>query len=49
MFDDITSGMEQVIHQPTIITVERSSCTYLIFAFQPNLVVESGLQSSLHH
>ena len=41
-------GLEQLIHEPTHITGERSSCIDLIFASQPNLVVESGVQSSLH-
>ena len=40
--------LEQLIHEPTHITGERSSCIDLIFASQPNLVVESGVQSSLH-
>ena len=30
------------------ILLERSSCIDLIFASQPNLVVDSGVQSSLH-
>ena len=48
--DGITSqfGLEQLIHEPTHITGERSSCTDLTFTSQPNLVVESGVQSSLH-
>ena len=48
--DGITSqfGLEQLIHEPTHIIGERSSCIDLIFASQPNLVVESGVQSSLH-
>ena len=33
---------------PTHIIGKRSSCIDLIFASQPNLVVESGVQSSLH-
>ena len=41
-------GLEQLIHEPTHLTGERSPCIYLIFASQPNLVVESGVQSSLH-
>ena len=41
-------GMEQLIHEPTHIIGKRSSCTDLIFAFQPNLVVESCVHSSLH-
>ena len=48
--DGITSqfGLEQLIHEPTHIIGERSSCRDSIFASQPNLVVESGVQSSLH-
>ena len=48
--DSITSqfGLEQLIYEPTHITGERSSCIDLIFASQPNLVVESGVHSSLH-
>ena len=48
--DGITSkfGLEQLIHEPTHIIGERSSCIDLIFSSQPNLVVESGGQSSLH-
>ena len=40
--DGITSqfGLEQLIHEPTHIIGERSSCIDLIFAYQPNLVVE---------
>ena len=41
-------GLEQLIHEPTQIIGERSSCIDLTFASQPNLVVESGVQSSLH-
>ena len=41
-------GLEQLIHEPTHIIGERFSCIDLIFAFQPNLVVESDIQSSLH-
>ena len=40
--------MEQLIHERTHIIGERSFCMDLIFASQPNLVVESGVQSSLH-
>ena len=45
--------MEQLIHEPNHIIGERSSYIDLIFASQPDLVVESGVQSSLvqscHH
>ena len=49
-FDGITSqfGLEQLIHESTHIIGQRSSCIYLIFTSQPNLVVESGAQSFLH-
>ena len=48
--DDITSQfrMEQLIHEPTHITGEISSCKDLLFASQPNLIVESGVQSFFH-
>ena len=48
--DGITSqfGLQQLIHELTHIIGERSSCLDLIFASQPNLVLESGVQSSLH-
>ena len=47
--DRITSqfGLEQLIHETTHIT-DRSSCIDLAFASQPNLVVASGVESSLH-
>ena len=48
--DVITSqfGLEQLTHEPTHIIGEKSFCIDLIFASQPNLVVKSGFQSSLH-
>ena len=48
--DDITSqfGLEQLIHEPTNIIGRRSPCIDSIFASQPNLVVESGVQSFLY-
>ena len=46
--DGITSQFKQLIHEPTHIIGERSSCIDLIFASQSNLVVESGVQSSLY-
>ena len=48
--DGITSQfvLEQLIHEPTHIIGGRTSSMDLIFASQPNLVVESGVQSSLH-
>ena len=50
IFDYITShfGLEQLIHQPTHIIGERSSCIDSIFASKLNLVMESGIQSFLH-
>ena len=48
--DGITSqfGLEKLIHETTHIIGERSSCIDSIFASQPNWVVESGVQYSLH-
>ena len=48
--DGMTSqfGLEKLIHEPTHIIGERSSLLGFIFVSQPNLVVESGVQSSLH-
>ena len=40
--------MEQLIHEPTHIIGERSSCIDLIFASQPNLVTQTGVESFLH-
>ena len=48
--DTITSqfGLQQIINEPTYLTSNSSSCTDLIFTCQPNLVMESGVHSSLH-
>ena len=48
--DGITSqfGMQQLINEPTHILPASSSCIDLIFVSQPNLVMESGVYSSLH-
>ena len=48
--EDITSqvGLEQLANEPKLHTRNLSSCINLIFALQPNLVMESGLHSSLH-
>ena len=48
--DGFTSqfGLGQLIHEPARIIGDKSSCIDLIFASQPNLVLESGVQSSLH-
>ena len=39
--------MHQVIEEPTHI-LDTSSCIDLIFTSQPNLIIESGVHSSLH-
>ena len=48
--DGFTSqfGQKQLIHEPTYIIEESSSFIDLVFASHPNLVVASGVQSSLH-
>ena len=48
--EGITSqfGLQQLINEPTHHTRNSSSYTDLIFASQPNLVMESGVHSSLH-
>ena len=43
-----TFGLQQIINEPTHIIGESSFCIDLIFASQPNLVMESGVHSSLH-
>ena len=50
MIDAVTSNYElhQVIQEPAHILNLPSSCIDLIFTSQPNLVVESGVHSSLH-
>ena len=49
MIDAVTSnyGLHQLIQEPTHILNSSSSCIDLIFTFQPNLVMESGVYSSL--
>ena len=53
--EGITSqfGLQQLINEPTHDTSNSSSRSDLIFALQPNLVMESGVHSSLrkncHH
>ena len=53
--DGITStfGLQEIINEPTHIIGDSSSCIDLIFTSQPNLVMESGVRSSLqpncHH
>ena len=48
--DAITShfGLQQLINEPTHLVVDSSSFIDLIFTSQPNLVIESGVHSSLH-
>ena len=48
--DGVTSqfGLQQIIKKPTHFTGDSSSCIDLIYIIQPNLVVESGIHSSLH-
>ena len=41
-------GLTQIINEPTHILGDASSCIDLIFTFQPNMVLDSGVQSSLH-
>ena len=48
--DSITSlyGMKKLISEPTHILPQSSSCIDLIFTNQPNTVMDSGVDSSLH-
>ena len=50
MVDTVTSncGLHQLIQEPAHILNLSSSCIDLIFTSQPNLVMESGVHSSLH-
>ena len=50
IIETITShfGLHQLIHDPTHILGKSSSCIDLIFTSQPNMVVNSGVHSSLH-
>ena len=41
-------GLHQLITDPTHILRQSSSCIDLIFTDQPNLVIDSGVHSSLH-
>ena len=41
-------GLNQLIQEPTHILHSSSSCIHLIFTSQPNLVMESGIHSSMH-
>ena len=42
------NGLHQEINEPTHILNNSSSCIDLIFNFQPNLLIESGVHPSLH-
>ena len=44
----VSFGFNQIINKPTNILSNSSSCIDLIFTSQPNLVIESGVHSSLH-
>ena len=48
--DAITSqfGLQQLIKEPTHVFTDSSSCIDLLFTSQSNLVIESGVHSSLH-
>ena len=48
--DDLTSefGLQQLIKESTHILTDSFSCIDLLFTFQPDLVMESGIHSSLH-
>ena len=50
MIDAVTSnyGLDQLIQEPKHILNLTSSCIDLIFAYQPNLVMESEVDLSLH-
>ena len=41
-------GLQQIIKEPTHVLAESSSCIDLIFTSHQNLVMESGVRSSLH-
>ena len=40
--------LTQIINEPSLILEYASSCIDLIFTFQPNMVVDSAIHSSLH-
>ena len=44
----VSFGFNQIINEPTLILSNSSSCIDLIFTSQPNLVIESGVHSSLY-
>ena len=41
-------GLHQLISEPTHLIGESKSCIDLIFIYQPNLIIESGVNPSLH-
>ena len=43
-----SNGFTQLIHEPTHIQANSSSCIDLVFTDQPNLSVNSGVHASLH-
>ena len=43
-----SSGMKQLISEPTHILQQSSSCIDLIFTNEPNIFMDSGVDSSLH-
>ena len=42
------NGLTIIINEPTHILEDASSCIGLIFTFQSNMVLHSGIHSSLH-
>ena len=42
------NGLHQEINEPKYILNNSSSCIDLIFNFQPNILIESGVHPSLH-
>ena len=48
--ENVTSqlGLHQIINEPTHILPNSSLCIDVIFMSQPNMVIESGIHSSLH-
>ena len=43
-----TFGLQKIINEPTHTIGDSSSCIELMYISQPNLVMESGVHSSLH-
>ena len=41
-------GLQQLVNEPTHVLGKPVSCVDLIFSYQPNLVMSSGIHSSLH-